>query len=110
MIINNKIIKNDNKIMKKLLTTQHDNVIMMLSKAQQNKGGVNVKMNRETHKPYNKLKGFMREKNITIKDLSCLLEISPSTVCSKINGDSDFYLREGNKIIDTYNGSYDIFL
>lgn len=67
-------------------------------------------MKRKLHEPYNKLKGFMREKGITINDLSLLLGISPATVCLKINGKSDFYLREGNKIIETYGCSYNIFL
>ena len=82
---------------------------MMLSETQQaSKGGAFVK--RKLHEPYNKLKGFMRENDVTINDLSLLLGISPATVCLKINGESDFYLREGNKIIEAYGGSYDIFL
>ena len=46
------------------------------------------------HEPYNKLKGFMRENGITVEDLANLLGLSPTTVSFKINGKSDFDLRE----------------
>lgn len=62
------------------------------------------------HPPYVKLKGFMREKGITYKDLAGLLGVTTSTVSMKINGKSDFYLKETKLIRDTYQANNDIFL
>lgn len=50
------------------------------------------------HKPYNKLKGALRERNVTYDDASKLLGISKATLCRKINGESDFYLSEAEKL------------
>ncbi len=55
------------------------------------------------HKPYAKLKGKMREKGITCADLSKLLHLSETAVNHKINGRSDFYIREVEKISTTYD-------
>ncbi len=50
------------------------------------------------HEPYNKLKGALRERNITYDAASKLLGISKATLCRKINGESDFYLSEVGKL------------
>lgn len=50
------------------------------------------------HEPYNKLKGALRERNITYADASKFLGISKATLCRKINGESDFYLSEADKL------------
>ena len=62
------------------------------------------------HKPYNKLKGFARENNITYADIGLLLGITPTTVSMKINGYSDFYLSEQKLIKDEYGAKDEIFL
>lgn len=50
------------------------------------------------HQPYNKLKGVLREKDLTYEDVSKILGISKATLCRKINGGSDFYLSEVSKM------------
>lgn len=50
------------------------------------------------HEPYNKLKGAFRERGLTYNDVSKLLNISKATLCRKINGESDFYLSEANRL------------
>ena len=50
------------------------------------------------HKPYNKLKGALRERGLTYNDVSKILSISKATLCRKINGDSDFYLSEADQL------------
>lgn len=50
------------------------------------------------HEPYYKLKGKLREKNITYDELANELGISKSTLCRKICGISDFYISEVAKI------------
>ena len=46
------------------------------------------------HKPYDKFKGWLRENNLTYKDVANVLNISVATVSAKINGNSDFLLAE----------------
>ncbi|MDD6710070.1 MAG: helix-turn-helix domain-containing protein [Ruminococcus sp.] len=62
------------------------------------------------HKPYMKLKGKMREKDIITDDLAKLLNLSTTSVLQKINGQSDFFLSEATKIVTAYDLDYDIFL
>lgn len=62
------------------------------------------------HEPYNKLKGFMRENGITVEDLANLLGLSPTTVSFKINGKSDFDLKELRLMIKHYGIDCQIFL
>jgi hypothetical protein len=50
------------------------------------------------HEPYNKLKGALRERGMTYDDISKLLGISKATLCRKINGESDFYMSEADKL------------
>ncbi|MBW6408796.1 helix-turn-helix transcriptional regulator [Clostridium weizhouense] len=52
---------------------------------------------------YNRLKGLMTEKNITQNELSKLLEISISTLNFKINGKSDFSIKEAKKVSKFFN-------
>lgn len=67
-------------------------------------------VNKKVHQPYNRLKGLMREKNITIVEMSRWLGLTPGTVCKKINGDSDFSLSEAHIIMTNLGGSNEIFL
>ena len=67
-------------------------------------------MSKLKHKPYQKLKGKMRECNITCSDLAELLNISETAVIHKINGRSDFYISETDTIIQSLGWNYDIFL
>lgn len=62
------------------------------------------------HKPYWKLKGLLCEKGVTYAQLGCLLGLTATTVSQKINGYSDFYLSEFQKIKDVYGVSNDSFL
>lgn len=50
------------------------------------------------HEPYNKLKGALRERGITYAEISKILGISKATFCRKINGESDFFLSEAEKL------------
>lgn len=47
---------------------------------------------------YNKLKGAMAENNITQTQLASRLKMSLSTLNFKINGKSDFTIREAKKV------------
>lgn len=46
------------------------------------------------HAPYSRLKGALRERGLTYSDVAELLSLTPTTVSSKINGSSDFYISE----------------
>lgn len=62
------------------------------------------------HEPYNKLRGVLREKNLTYKDVADTLDISETAVQFKINGISDFYLSEVEKLQQAYGFELNIFL
>ncbi len=47
---------------------------------------------------YSKLKGLMAEKNMTQQELAQILQISISTLNFKINGRSDFSVKEAKKV------------
>ena len=47
---------------------------------------------------YNKLKGLMTEKDVTQQELAKKLKMSVSTLNFKINGKSDFTIKEARKI------------
>jgi len=47
---------------------------------------------------YSKLKGILVEKNITQQELAQILKISVSTLNFKINGKSDFSVREAKMV------------
>ena len=61
------------------------------------------------HPPYNKLKGYLREKGVTYEDLAIMLGLTVSTVSMKINGHSDFYLNETKILRDNLTPPTDIF-
>lgn len=61
------------------------------------------------HAPYDKFKGFLREKRLTYCDIANLLGLSVGTVSQKVNGNSDFYLNEMKIIKEAYNPEDDIF-
>ena len=48
-----------------------------------------------------KLKGLMREKNVTQRDLADVLGITQATCCLKINNNRQLTLNEANKIAET---------
>lgn len=62
------------------------------------------------HEPYLALKGFLRERGLTYKDLADILGISVTAVGQKINGQSDFTLSEATTIKARYQPERDIFL
>ena len=47
---------------------------------------------------YSKLKGLMVEKNITQQELAQILQMSITTLNFKINGKSDFNVKEAKKV------------
>ncbi len=57
-------------------------------------------MKSKKYKELFKLKGLMREKNISYKKLSQLIGINVTTFSDKINGYSVFTLIEVNKIVE----------
>ena len=61
------------------------------------------------HKPYNKFKGKLREKELTYRDLAGILGISEVSVNHKINGTSDFFISEAKTIEQAYGISVSIF-
>ena len=67
-------------------------------------------MKPKSHDPYNKFKGFIRGKGLKYEEIGKLLGVSTTTVSQKINGNSDFYLNEIEKIINEYGATRDIFL
>lgn len=52
---------------------------------------------------YNKLKGIMAEKNITQQELSKILEMGINTLNFKINGKSDFTIREAKLVSNFFD-------
>ena len=70
-------------------------------------------MKKRKFKELSKLKGLLREKNITYKKIASLIGINYTTFSDKINGYSDFTLNEANNIIQQLqirkNEIYDYF-
>ena len=66
-------------------------------------------MNKTMHAPYDKLKGKLKEKHLTYRDIAHLLDISEVAVANKINGVSDFYVGEAIKILRYLNLNANIF-
>ncbi|MBS6956551.1 MAG: helix-turn-helix transcriptional regulator [Enterocloster asparagiformis] len=64
----------------------------------------------KVHKPYNRLKGALRERGLTYSDIAKTLEISETAVGFKINGTSDFYVSEVELLCSKYKFTVDIFL
>jgi len=52
----------------------------------------------EKHKPYTEFKCFLASRNISYDDLGRLLGVTAATIRMKIEGESDFYLSEQEKI------------
>lgn len=67
-------------------------------------------MRKRTHEPYTKLKGFLKERGITYREIAELLDISVTAVGSKVNGMSDFSLSEAQTIKRKYEPDREIFL
>lgn len=61
------------------------------------------------HKPYVALKRCLAGKGLKYADLAELLGVTELTIQYKINGQSDFYLSEQEKICSEYNLKRDIF-
>ena len=61
------------------------------------------------HPPYNKLKGFLKSNAIGYKEVAEVLNCSLVSVSLKINGQSDFSMREVNAFCDEYNCTAEIF-
>lgn len=75
------------------------------------RGVKNLKENKgNIHRPYNEFKGALRARNLTYANVARLLNISETAVGYKINGKSDFYISEVEKILNSYNLKLDIFL
>ena len=66
-------------------------------------------MTKTIHAPYNKLKIWLKDKNITYADLGKLLGRTETSIMYKINGKSDFLLSEVQMIKTKYNIKDDIF-
>ena len=70
-------------------------------------------MKKRKFKELSKLKGLLREKNITYKKIASLIGINYTTFSDKINGYSVFTLNETNNIIQQLqigkNEIYDYF-
>ncbi len=66
-------------------------------------------MKQQTHKPYSKFKGWLRENNLTYADIADFLGINQTTVALKINGHSDFLLSEIQALKDEFSLDSNIF-
>lgn len=66
-------------------------------------------MKKKIHEPYMKLKGALRERNLTYSDIAKDLGITETAVGFKINGISDFYLREVEILQSKYGFGTEIF-
>ncbi|NDO45440.1 hypothetical protein [Clostridium sp. MD294] len=61
------------------------------------------------HQPYNKFKGFLKEKELTYSDVGKVLNISVTAVLNKINGVSDFYVEEVKTLQSKYGMELSVF-
>lgn len=57
-------------------------------------------MKEKKYKELSKLKGLLREKKISYKHISNLIDMNYTTFSDKINGHSSFTLNETNKLIN----------
>ena len=64
---------------------------------------------KKMHAPYGRFKGWLKENNVKYGELAELLGINVTTVTLKINGQSDFYLSEVRKMMDSYGLESKIF-
>ena len=51
------------------------------------------------HRPYQRLKQELQRRRLSYQNISQELGISVSTVCRKVNGGSDFYIDEVQKLV-----------
>lgn len=63
----------------------------------------------EKHKPYTEFKCFLASRDISYADLGRLLNVTAATIKMKIEGDSDFYLSEQEKICKMFGLHPNIF-
>lgn len=63
----------------------------------------------QKHKPYTKFKYFLTSRNISYEDLGRLLNVTATTIKKKIDGESDFYLSEQEKICTMFQLHPNIF-
>lgn len=56
---------------------------------------------------YDKLKGLMKENHITQAELAEILNMTVSTLNFKLNGKSDFTLKQGKKISELFGKPID---
>ena len=61
------------------------------------------------HPPYERLKRCLKEQRITYEQVGELLGITATTVSLKMNGQSDFYWNEGEKMKQAYGLRKDVF-
>ena len=66
-------------------------------------------MDKITHKPYKRFKGWIRENDLTYADIAVFLGLNPTTIALKINGKSDFLLSEVQALKDHYKLDSNIF-
>lgn len=66
-------------------------------------------MKNRIHAPYNKLKIWLKDSNITYAELGKLLGRTETSILYKINGQSDFLLSEIQMIKTTYHITDNIF-
>lgn len=62
------------------------------------------------HEPYQKVKGKIRELNMTYTDVADKLGLSHASLCDKINGKSDFLVSEAILVADILSTDIRIFL
>ena len=66
-------------------------------------------MLKKLHEPYQKLKGILREKNLTYRNIGDLINVSETCVSHKINGESDFFIGEVKLITKEHGIGVDFF-
>lgn len=62
------------------------------------------------HRPYVRLKAALRSQKLTYREIGLLLGISESAVFRKINGVSDFYIDETQRMLEAYSLPLTLFL
>lgn len=79
--------------------------VVLLTK-EKNYGIIRLKLHYATRKEVkkmintNKLKGLMREKNITQADIAKCIGVAQATACQKLNNSRPMYVDEAEKICD----------
>ena len=68
-----------------------------------------IEIKERVHPPYNKLKGILREKELTYADIAEDIGTTETTISQKINGYSDFFMSEVTEICRKRGLSTDFF-